>query len=152
LARIEAPQLGGLEGFGLAFSPDGTLLLGVSNDSFCVRVYDLRKIRQGLVELGLDWDAPPYPPAPPAGRLAPLTVEVVRDNLVNTTLTASDLKKELAKWEGTWEDEDGNKMTFKGDRWTSGTPTFGPVSGKIKVVEVRQELTLVDLLTEEGET
>ena len=71
---------------------------------------------------------------------------------VTGRIRAVAAKKELAKWEGTWEGEAGEKMTFKGDRWTSGTPTFGPVSGKVEVVEVRDKLTLVDLLTEEGET
>jgi uncharacterized protein (TIGR03067 family) len=61
-------------------------------------------------------------------------------------------KKEMARWEGTWEGDAGEKLTFKGDRWTSSTPTFGPVAGKVKVVEVREKLTLVDLVTEEGET
>lgn len=38
------------------------------------RVWDLRQLREGLREIGLDWDQPPYPPAP--ARLAPLRVEV----------------------------------------------------------------------------
>ena len=29
-----------------------------------LRVWDLRRIRARLAELGLDWDAPPYPPEP----------------------------------------------------------------------------------------
>jgi hypothetical protein len=39
-------------------------------------VWDLRLIREGLKELGLDWDEPPYPPSPnPATRkLLRLTV------------------------------------------------------------------------------
>jgi WD40 repeat protein len=60
LARLEDPHQDGMRM--LTFSPDGTLLIGVTNDSFCVRVWDLRKLRQALVELGLDWDALPYPP------------------------------------------------------------------------------------------
>src|SRR5947209_19498292 len=46
------------------FTPDGTRLVGLANTG--VVVWDLRRLRAGLAELGLDWDAPPYPPAPPA--------------------------------------------------------------------------------------
>ena len=60
LVRLEDPHQDAFDS--LTFSPDGTRLLGVTNDSFCVRVWDLRLIRRGLVELGLDWDAPAYPP------------------------------------------------------------------------------------------
>ena len=59
LARLEDPHNDAVTG--LTFSPDGTQLLGVTNDSFSVRVWDLRLIRAGLQQLGLDWDAPPYP-------------------------------------------------------------------------------------------
>ena len=76
LARLEDPNQDSLGA--LTFSPDGTRLLGVAGDSFCVRVWDLRLIRRGLADLGLDWDAPPYPPEPAAGPApAPLTVRVV---------------------------------------------------------------------------
>ena len=79
LARLEDPNQDAFQS--LTFSPDGTQLIGTTNDSFCVRVWDLRLIRRGLVELGLDWDAPTYPPekAPPAGspRQEPLQVEIV---------------------------------------------------------------------------
>jgi WD40 repeat protein len=76
LARLEDPHQDGL--FMVTFSPDGTLLLGSTNDSFCVRVWDLRKIRAGLKELDLDWDAPAYAAAKaPAGGPGPLQVTVV---------------------------------------------------------------------------
>ncbi len=47
-----------------------------------VQVWDLRAVRARLADLGLDWDAPPYPPvpAPAPGRappVEPLAVEVV---------------------------------------------------------------------------
>src|SRR5262249_25865626 len=78
LARLEDPDQDSPAG--LLFSPDGTLLIGLSNDSFCVRVYDLRRIRQGLADLGLDWEAPRYRPTPTAdtARPVPLQVEVTR--------------------------------------------------------------------------
>jgi hypothetical protein len=71
---------------------------------------------------------------------------------INARIRAAAVAKELAKWQGTWEDRDQNRMTFKGDRWTSGTPTFGPVSGSVNVIELRPDLILVDLQTEEGQT
>jgi hypothetical protein len=61
-------------------------------------------------------------------------------------------KEELTRWEGTWEGEGGEKLTFQGDHWESWTPTCGPVWGKVMVIEVQEKVTLVDLLTEGGET
>jgi WD40 repeat protein len=79
LARLEDPSDDALHT--VAFNGDGSLLFGASNDSFCVRVWDLRKIREGLTELDLDWDARPYPPAraPVADGqyIEPLQVEIV---------------------------------------------------------------------------
>jgi serine/threonine protein kinase/WD40 repeat protein/tetratricopeptide (TPR) repeat protein len=57
------------------FSADGTQLVVPTNDSQTVHVWDLRKVRAGLSALGLDWDAPPYPPAP-AGARPPLRLHV----------------------------------------------------------------------------
>ncbi len=62
LARLEDPHQDTL--FGLAFSPDGAQLFGFTNDSYCVRVWDLRLLRAELQHLGLNWSAPPYPAAP----------------------------------------------------------------------------------------
>jgi WD40 repeat protein len=76
LARLEDPYQDTLTE--LIFSPGGTQLLGVSNHSFSVRVWDLRKLRLGLAELGLDWDTPPYPHPPvdlPDGE--PLQIELI---------------------------------------------------------------------------
>jgi WD40 repeat protein/Flp pilus assembly protein TadD len=47
------------------FTPDGTRLIGAHSSGTAkgVRVWDLQLIRGHLAEMGLDWDAPPYPPA-----------------------------------------------------------------------------------------
>ena len=45
----------------LSFSPDGTLL-AVSEGQAALHLWDLRAIRQGLAQMRLDWDLPPYPP------------------------------------------------------------------------------------------
>jgi tetratricopeptide (TPR) repeat protein len=62
----------------LTFTPDGTQLVTTSKDSQSIHVWDLRRIRRGLVPLGLDWDAPAYPSQKePAGEIAaPLTLAV----------------------------------------------------------------------------
>jgi len=58
------------------FTPDGTKLIAVS-PGHGIHVWNLRLIRQQLAAMGLDWDAPPYPPADPASKaVAPLKVEV----------------------------------------------------------------------------
>jgi WD40 repeat protein/tetratricopeptide (TPR) repeat protein len=80
VVRLEDPHQDGL--VGATFSPDGALLMGSTNDSHCVRVWDLRKIRAGLAGLGLDWDAPPYPAgSSPDPAAAPLAVRVVGADL-----------------------------------------------------------------------
>jgi WD40 repeat protein/Tfp pilus assembly protein PilF len=45
------------------FTPDGTHLIAAGWDTRDLFVFDLRAIRAGLAELGLDWDAPPLPAA-----------------------------------------------------------------------------------------
>ena len=48
------------------FSPDGTLVLCFARGTY--QLFDLRRIRAELTRLGLDWDAPPLPPAATARR------------------------------------------------------------------------------------
>jgi WD40 repeat protein len=44
----------------LAFSPDGALLAQITNHAGVVHVWDLRRIRERLGTMGLDWDLPPF--------------------------------------------------------------------------------------------
>jgi WD40 repeat protein len=62
----------------LAFHPDGTrLITGNAGAEAGVHVWDLRQIRAGLAETGLDWDAPPFPDPPAADALKrPIRVEM----------------------------------------------------------------------------
>jgi tetratricopeptide (TPR) repeat protein len=85
LARLEDPdQTAGAA----VFTPDGTRLVVNARDG--LRVWDLRRIRAELVELGLDWDRPAYPPrkevSPPA-----LTIEVLGD--LNAWRVAGELAR-----------------------------------------------------------
>jgi hypothetical protein len=61
-----------------ALSPDGTQLVALTRDG--LRVWDLRAIRRGLADLGLDWDAPPLPPVPAA---PPVDVQVIGAELID---------------------------------------------------------------------
>jgi WD40 repeat protein len=60
-----------------AFSPDGTQLIQQSIDYFYLYAWDLRALRRHLADLGLDWDAPPYPPAPEGERRLPPVLTVL---------------------------------------------------------------------------
>lgn len=59
LARLEGPEQCAVSG--LTFSPDGSRLVVTTNETPSARVWNLRAIRRGLRDLGLDWQAPSYP-------------------------------------------------------------------------------------------
>lgn len=61
-------------------------------------------------------------------------------------------KNELARWAGTWQGEGSAWMKFDGEGWASGTRTFGPVSGKVRGVEVMEKFVAADLVVEQGPT
>jgi WD40 repeat protein len=72
--RLDAPEQARL--IPKCFTPDGTQLIALGRESQALHVWDLRLIRRGLAEMGLDWDAPPYPPAPADQSSAPPEVQV----------------------------------------------------------------------------
>jgi hypothetical protein len=74
IATLTAPEPG--LAVGTVFSPDGALLL--ANHGPRLHLWDLRRLRQELSQLGLDWDLPTYPPAPPQNA-RPLEVVVQKD-------------------------------------------------------------------------
>ncbi|HKM54113.1 MAG TPA: hypothetical protein VJY33_11950, partial [Isosphaeraceae bacterium] len=55
----------------LAFSPDGTRLIASTNRKTAL-LYDLRRIREQLQTMDLDWDQPPFPEEPKAPIPAPV--------------------------------------------------------------------------------
>jgi WD40 repeat protein len=64
--------------FCLAFSPDGSHL--AAGRDHIIHLWDLRRIRGHLAALGLDWDAPPYPPPGQAQPLGPVVLVSSPDN------------------------------------------------------------------------
>jgi WD40 repeat protein len=72
LASLEQPH--GQAIYWLAFSRSGTQL-AVATDA--VHVWDLRKLREALAELKLDWDQPPFPPLAATPVDTPLRVKVL---------------------------------------------------------------------------
>jgi choice-of-anchor C domain-containing protein len=86
------------------FSPDGAELVIAADESQSVHVWDLRRIRTGLKKIGLDWDAPAYPPAPSYAPLRPFKVSYAGAAM---TLRPQGLIKEHAK-KGAALEQQGN--------------------------------------------
>ncbi len=63
----------------LCFSPDGGQL-GAATANKVIELWDLRRIRQQLAAMGLDWDRPPLPPAERVQAPQALRVEVVTEH------------------------------------------------------------------------
>jgi WD40 repeat protein/tetratricopeptide (TPR) repeat protein len=81
VARLTAPEgTGTLHVCG--FTPDGTRLVCGGRESQWLHIFDLRRIRAGLAEMDLDWDAPPYPAAAPVVP-GPLEVQFVGTELLD---------------------------------------------------------------------
>lgn len=62
-----------------AFTPDGEQIITCGEDTGALHIFDLREIRLQLTELGLDWDAPSFPPRTSreqASPLLPFTVDL----------------------------------------------------------------------------
>jgi eukaryotic-like serine/threonine-protein kinase len=77
LAKLEDPN----QSFGdCIFTPDGARLVVSSDSDKAIYVWDLSLIRAGLTDLGLDWDAPPFPETKQVAPL-PFTIKVDRGNL-----------------------------------------------------------------------
>ena len=59
LARLDDPNQD--DAHWLSFTQDGTKLVASSAVGKTLHIWDLRRTRAGLAELGLDWDAPAFP-------------------------------------------------------------------------------------------
>ena len=74
LARLENPYQ--VSASRIIFSPDGSQLVTLGGESYPLHVWDLRKIRRQLVELGLDWDMSHFPPESAIWSNGPLQIQV----------------------------------------------------------------------------
>jgi eukaryotic-like serine/threonine-protein kinase len=74
LARLEDPEQ--IISESLTFSPDGTRLIAASSRGSSIHVWDLRRIRLQLAEMGLDWDVPPFSALDSAKASSPSSVVV----------------------------------------------------------------------------
>jgi hypothetical protein len=68
------------------------------------------------------------------------------------SINARACERELARLDGYWKTADGAWLEINGDRWSSGTPTWGPARGRIWVVEVGKSLVAADMFVEDGPT
>jgi tetratricopeptide (TPR) repeat protein len=98
IARLSTPETGSISP--KCFSPDGTLLLAIGAESGALYVFDLRRIREQLADLDLDWDAPPYPPRKPEEARpavdAPLQVELIGAELAASRQKMSQYERQKA--------------------------------------------------------
>ena len=60
LATLESPDPRHVSWLG--FSPDGSRLAAASETNV-IQLWDLRRIREQLAAMKLDWNLPPYPPS-----------------------------------------------------------------------------------------
>ncbi len=94
IATIQTPEEGGLGA--LTFSPDGTRLLALGNESGSLYDFDLRRIREQLAEVGLDWNLPPYPSAKPE-ELKPILPPRLRVELFDAEWAGT--RRKMAEYE-----------------------------------------------------
>jgi len=73
LLRLEAPEQTRLNPRG--FTPDGARLIAVGTDTQALHIWDLRVVRQGLRELGLEGDLPSYPSPAAAVAIPPIRID-----------------------------------------------------------------------------
>jgi WD40 repeat protein/serine/threonine protein kinase/tetratricopeptide (TPR) repeat protein len=93
LAALEAPNLHPIAH--LCFSPDGSQLAAACT-THVVQVWDLRRLRRQLAAMGLDWESPPYPPAPATWTRPPLQMRVLLGDLATRGLTPEEEQERRA--------------------------------------------------------
>jgi serine/threonine protein kinase/WD40 repeat protein/Flp pilus assembly protein TadD len=74
LTRLEDPNRDRPTWMG--FTPDGTRLVTIAAYSKAIHIWDLRRIRERLVEMDLDIEREPYPPPNARDAVTPLRVQV----------------------------------------------------------------------------
>jgi hypothetical protein len=82
--------------FCLAFSAEGTKL--AAGRDHIVHLWDLRRIRERLATMGLDWNAPPIPAAETASASRPISVRVVGADWL-ADAAAGENEARTGKWD-----------------------------------------------------
>ena len=59
-------------------------------------------------------------------------------------------RREQEKYAGLWKTADGIWLKISGDRWSSGTLTWGPAAGTMRVTDIKDNIMFVDLEVDEG--
>jgi tetratricopeptide (TPR) repeat protein len=88
VAKLEDPRSDRAQWLG--FTPDNARLVSIATFSRAIHVWDLRAIRQHLAAMQLDWESPPYPPAPETLARPPLAVESLLGESSSIKHTADD--------------------------------------------------------------
>jgi hypothetical protein len=91
LARLEVPDATRLSP--ICFSHDSRQLFAFGEEDKAIHVWDLRRIRRQLAELGLDWDATPIEEPKPEADRRPQRVEVDLGDLAKFQI--ANLEKSL---------------------------------------------------------
>ena len=60
----------------MSFTPDSRKLVCATKKGHIVYVWNLPLVRAQLAAINLDWDLPPYAPAPSVGRSRPIDVVI----------------------------------------------------------------------------
>lgn len=99
LATFSFPEQTRLETLG--FVPDGSRLLALTEEKLLL-IFDVRRIRNGLAELGLDWDEPTLPVIPKGEDepLKPIAVEFVGAHLLQNPhrMAFANLPMQFEHW------------------------------------------------------
>jgi serine/threonine-protein kinase len=100
VARLLSPEAGRI--FPNSFSPDGAWLLAAGEETGDLYVFDLRRIREQLAELGLDWELPAYPPARPGqanpALAPPVEVELIDAEWATSAARMTEYERRRAAW------------------------------------------------------
>jgi serine/threonine protein kinase/WD40 repeat protein/Flp pilus assembly protein TadD len=113
-AVAHLPTLQPLAALPLAFSPDGTKLIARTNRKTAL-MWDLRRIREQLRTMDLDWDQPPFPPerdASAAARPPIRSIQVIGAVLEPSARRAAELAALDARLRG--HPDDGDALIQRG--------------------------------------
>jgi eukaryotic-like serine/threonine-protein kinase len=139
LAILPAPDLPKVDR--LCFSSDGGRL-ACAVEKAGVQLWDLRRIRAELADMGLDWDLPALPPANETGAITEVTVDAGKTAPPETIAARND--QEAQAHQQAWADyfsapvEVTNSLAMKLRLVPNGSESFYCGSTKVTVGQFRQ--------------